>query len=199
MWLALNPRLRLPEAFLRATLVGFAILAARATSCPAQVLRFLPPAGSPQVNRFISRFGPRNFIKRGITVPQDILDSNSTDYVLRRIRELYVRDSTVTIVLIGQCTWARKFVDWELQASLRRPADGLPNGLIGILLNERIRPTLPPRFQLNRDSGYAKYHYYPPNVATLENWIEDAPKARVLRARLIRNPRERFTYNRRCP
>ncbi len=153
----------------------------------------------PQVNRFISRFGPRNFIKRGITVPQDIIDSNSTDYVLRRIRELYIRDSTVTIVLIGQCTWARKFVDWELQASLRRNADGLPNGLIGILLNEKIRPTLPPRFQLNRDSGYAKYHHYPPNVATLENWIEDAYKARVLRARLIRNPRERFTYNRRCP
>ena len=153
----------------------------------------------PQVNRFISRFGPRNFIKRGITVPQDVIGSNSTDYVLRRIRELYLRDSTVTILLIGQCTWARKFVDWELQTSLRRPADRLPNGLVGILLNERTRPRLPPRFKLNRDSGYAKYHYYPPDVATLENWIEDAYQARVVRARLIRNPVERFTYNRRCP
>jgi hypothetical protein len=153
----------------------------------------------PQVDRFINRFGPRNFIKRGITVPQDIINSNSTDYVLRRIRELYVRDSTVTIVLLGQCTWARKFVDWELQTSLRRPAQGLPNGLVGILLNEKTRPKLPPRFELNRDSGYANYHYYPPNVATLEGWIEDAYQARVLRARLIRNPVERFTYNRRCP
>ena len=87
-----------------------------------------------QVDGFMSRFGPRNFIKRGITLPQEVINSNSTDYVLRRIRELYVRDSTVTIVLIGQCTWARRFVDWEIQASLRRPANGLPNGLIGILL-----------------------------------------------------------------
>jgi hypothetical protein len=38
---------------------------------------------------------------------------------LRRIRQLYLLDSTVTIVLIGKCTWARKFVDWETQASLR--------------------------------------------------------------------------------
>lgn len=153
----------------------------------------------PQVNRFISRFGPRNFIKRGITVPQDIINSNSTAYVLRRIRELYLRDSTVTILLIGQCTWARKFVDWELQTSLRRPADRLPNGLVGILLNERTRPTLPSRFELNRKSGYAKYHRYPRDVATLEHWIEDAYQARVARARLIQNPVERFTYNRRCP
>ena len=151
------------------------------------------------VERFIGRFGPRNFIKRGITVPQEIINSASTDYVLRRIRELYLRDSTVTIVLVGQCTWARKFVDWELQASLRRPAQGLPNGLIGILLNERTRPALPPRFRINRDSGYAGYHYYPPNVSTLADWIEDAYHARVLRAQLIRNPAERFAYNRRCP
>jgi hypothetical protein len=54
-----------------------------------------------QVNRFISRFGSRNFIKRGIMVPDDVIASNRTDYVLRRIRELYLRDSTVTIVLIG--------------------------------------------------------------------------------------------------
>lgn len=152
----------------------------------------------PRVNRFISRFGPRNFIKRGITVPQDVIGSMSTDYVLRRIRELYLRDSTVTIVLIGQCTWARKFVDWEIQTSLRRPAAGLPNGLTGIL-NDKTRPHLPLRFRLNRDTGYAKYHYYPPNVATLEDWIEDAYQARALRAGLIRNPVERFTYNRRCP
>jgi MTH538 TIR-like domain (DUF1863) len=153
----------------------------------------------PQVERFISRFGPRNFIKRGITLPEEVIKSNNTEYVLRRIRELYLRDSTVTIVLIGQCTWARKYVDWELQASLRRPANGLPNGVLGILLNEKTRPSLPPRFELNRDSGYAKYHYYPPNVATLEDWIEDAYQARILRASKIKNPLARYTYNRRCP
>ncbi|MBN1655077.1 MAG: TIR domain-containing protein [Deltaproteobacteria bacterium] len=41
------------------------------------------------------------------------------DYVMRRIRDEHLRDSTVTIVMIGNCTWSRKYVDWELQASLR--------------------------------------------------------------------------------
>ena len=151
-----------------------------------------------EVNRFIRRFGARNFLKRGITLHDDVINSQNTEYVLRRIRELYIRDSTVTIVLIGQCTWARRFVDWEIQSSLR-PAGGLPNGLVGILLDKRIRPPLPPRFKLNKDSGYAKYHFYPPTVATLEDWIEDAYQARIARRRKILNPVTRYRYNRRCP
>jgi hypothetical protein len=151
------------------------------------------------VNRFIDRFGPRNFIKRGITLPADVINSSNTDYVLRRVRELYIQDSTVTIVLIGGCTWARRFVDWEIQASLRRPANGHPNGLIGILLDSRTRARLPPRFKLNRDSGYAQYHYYPRDAATLAAWIEDAYQARTARRSRINNPVERYRYNRRCP
>src|SRR4051812_6111051 len=111
------------------------------------------------VNRFIHRFGQSNFLKRGITLPDEVVNSTSTDYVMRRVRQLYLRDSTVTIVLVGPCTWARRFVDWEIQASLRRPANGLPNGLLAILLDRSIRPQLPPRFKLNRDAGYAAYHY----------------------------------------
>lgn len=151
----------------------------------------------PAVDRFIRRFGTRNFIKRGITLPDDVIESRNTAYVMRRVREIYIRDSTVTIVLIGPCTWSRRFVDWEIQASLR-PAGGLPNGLLGICLSRNQRPPLPPRFKLNRDSGYARYHYYPPNIATLREWIEDAYFARGERARLRRNPSGRFLYNRRC-
>jgi hypothetical protein len=152
-------------------------------------------ADLPAVDGFIERFGPRNFIKRGITLPDEVINSGNTDYVLARVRELYIRDSTVTIVLIGRCTWSRRFVDWEIQASLRRSS---PNGLIGVLLDSTSRPKLPPRFQLNRDSRYARYHYYPPSAATLEAWIADAYQARTTRARHIRNPRERYRYNRRC-
>lgn len=150
------------------------------------------------VDRFINRFGRRNFIKRGITLPQEVVQSSNTDYVMRRVRELYVRDSTVTIVLVGPCTWSRRFVDWELQASLRRPANGLPNGLIGIRLDPRARPKVPPRLQRNRDSGYARVHQYPSTVAALEEWVEDAYQARTSRARLIDNPRARWRHNRRC-
>jgi antiphage defense system Thoeris ThsB-like protein len=149
------------------------------------------------VNDFIERFGPRNFIKRGVILPDDVIESRNTDYVMRRVREIYIRDSTVTIVLIGPCTWSRRFVDWEIQASLR-PAGGLPNGLLGICLTPGKRPQLPPRFALNRDSRYARYHYYPPDIATLGAWVEDAYQARRQRATLRRNPKERFFRNRRC-
>jgi hypothetical protein len=120
------------------------------------------------VEQFIARFGKHNFIKRGITLPREVIASNDTEYVMRRIREIYLRDSTVSILLIGECTWARRYVDWELQASLRRPVGGHPNGLIGILLDPKTRPTSPSRFRLNRDSGYAKYHFYPRDVTSLE-------------------------------
>ena len=63
----------------------------------------------------------------------DVIESTDTDYVMRRIRELYLQDSTVTIVLIGKCTWARRFVDWEIQASLRQSESGpAHNGLVAI-------------------------------------------------------------------
>lgn len=136
-------------------------------------------ADAAQVDRFITQFGPSHFIKRGVTMPEDVIDSNNVDYVIRRIRELYVKDSTVTIVLIGQCTWARKFVDWEVQASLRRPQDGL----LAILLDRSRRPALPNRVQLNRDSGYANYHYYPLTASVLGDWIDDAYSARTTKAK----------------
>jgi hypothetical protein len=135
---------------------------------------------------------------RRITLPEEVINSTDTEYVMRRIRQLYLRDSTVTIVLIGRCAWSRRFVDWEIQASLRRPTDGHPNGLLGILLDRRVRPQLPPRLAANRDSGYARYHYYPPDVATLSEWIEDAYEARVTRRSKVVNPRDRFMYNRSC-
>lgn len=138
-----------------------------------------------------------SFIRRGLKMEDDIINSNDTDYVMRRIRQLYLQDSTVTIVLIGKCTWARKFVDWEVQASLRNPADGYPNGLVAIQLWKSYT-TLPERVQRNRDSGYAKFYEPPVSSKSLENMIDEAWDARSNKQNLIVNPRDRFTYNRQC-
>ena len=51
--------------------------------------------------------------------PGDIHDENlPLDEIRRRIRDDHIADATVTIVLIGPCTWQRKHVDWEIS----RPA-----------------------------------------------------------------------------
>ena len=66
-----------------------------------------------EVGNFIDTFDHERkvFIARrlGTGMQHDIIDSDDTDYVLRRIRELYIKDSTVTLVLIGKCTWARRY------------------------------------------------------------------------------------------
>src|SRR4051794_8917026 len=80
-------------------------------------------ADEAEVNDFIKVYDGMHdaFIARGIgeAMPGDVIDSTDTDYVMRRVRELYVGDSTVTLVMLGRCTWARRYVDWEIQASLR--------------------------------------------------------------------------------
>jgi len=162
-----------------------------------------------RVNEFIDTFDyeRRVFITRalGVGMADDIIDNTDTDYVMRRIRELYLKDSTVTIVLIGKCTWARRYVDWEIQASLRHGETVTPNGLLGIVLpSAGKKPTPPDRLYKNlksenSDEGYAQWFWYPQRKDTLTNWIEDAFQARTSRANFIVNPRDRFKYNRTCP
>ncbi len=161
-----------------------------------------------QVDNFINTFdNQRNgFIVRGVGIEMDndIINSDNTDYVMRKIRERYIKDSTVTIVLIGSETWSRRYVDWEIQASLRHGVTQskeviLPNGLMGIRLSSSYKQ--PERFALNREKGpnddyYARLYDYPTSVTDLKLWIEDAYNARWSRQNLIVNPRDRYRYNR---
>lgn len=153
-------------------------------------------ADQSAVDDFCEKF-EGTFIRRGQAMSDDVIDSDNTDYVMQRIRELYLQDSTVTIVLIGKCTWARRFVDWEVQSSLRQPSNGLPNGLAAIQLWESYK-TLPNRVNLNVESGYSKFYKYPSSSAGLSNIIEEAFKARSEKSDLIVNPRDRFKNNRTC-
>jgi hypothetical protein len=57
------------------------------------------------------------------------IDSDNTDYVRWRLAEKCITGSSCTIVLIGRETWGRKFVDWEIDATLERG-----HGLIGLML-----------------------------------------------------------------
>ena len=65
----------------------------------------------------------------------DIDDDNlSTETIRQKIRDDFIRDATVTVVLIGPCTWQRKHVDWEIGSSLRATKRNSRCGLLGILL-----------------------------------------------------------------
>ena len=126
----------------------------------------------------------------------DIPQDSSPDNTHRIIRDKYLRDSTVTVVLIGNDTWRRKHVDWEISSSLRQTQYNPRSGLIGILLPTfnakewhfgRLRNNhhqvynlpyysvdksmLPERFAMNLDNGFAKLYDWSENPYELQQWM----------------------------
>ena len=70
------------------------------------------------------------------------IDSDDFDYVMRKIREDYLSDTTVTIFLIGTKSnenlgWEeQKYIKRELQASLYNGQNNTRNGILGVVLPE---------------------------------------------------------------
>lgn len=159
-----------------------------------------------EVDQFINDFTnlARVFIPKALGTfdNDDFINSTNPEYVISRIREKYLGDSTVTIVLVGSCTHSRQYVDWELKTSLRR-GNYTPLGVMGIILPScGTSAFMPPRLQENWIEGhnncYARYWVYPDSPSLLRNWIEDAYSARTTRAHLIKNSADMMKYNAKC-
>ena len=119
----------------------------------------------------------QNVIVSRSVVVGEIEPNSNVEYVHQKIRDEYLRDSTVTVVLIGSHTWQRKFVDWEIHSSLRDTEYNPRSGLLGIILPTYPRKsldtfnpfTVPPRLYdnlANRADGKPPY-------ASVYNWTND--------------------------
>lgn len=70
------------------------------------------------------------------------IDSDDEDYIMRKIREDHLSDSTVTIFLIGtkssenESDEDKRYIKRELQASLYNGEDNTRNGILGVVLPE---------------------------------------------------------------
>lgn len=112
----------------------------------------------------------------------DINPNLKTDTVRQKIRDGYLSDSTVTVVLIGSQTWQRRHVDWEIGASIRSTQYNPRSGLIGIFLpnhpaynrDKYNRHTIPPRLFSNTERGYATLHDWNTNPVVVQSWIHNA-------------------------
>ena len=129
-----------------------------------------------------------------------------TATVRQRIRDGYIRDATVTIVLIGPRTWQRKHVDWEIGASLRNTQTNRRCGLLGVVLPEHPSfqqrhhnpRLLPPRLVDNclGEDPFALLYDWTRNAEEIRGWIHRA----FLRSRRQPDPdnsRQPFGRNRR--
>lgn len=124
------------------------------------------------------------------------IDSEDVEYVMRRIRENYITGSSCTIVLCGAGTWGRKYVDWEIKATL-----DAQHGLIGVQL-PTLQPgfnqttvTVPDRLNDNIHSGFALWVTWAAITASAQACTSLIEQANAREARLIVNNRSRRLRN----
>lgn len=85
----------------------------------------------------LSRFGEENDIFLDVSVDTgDINDDLPSQTIRELIRDDYLQDSTVTIVLVGTQTRGRKHLDWEIYSSMINGKKNKRSGIIAITLSE---------------------------------------------------------------
>lgn len=78
-----------------------------------------------------------DYVDKSLNTP---INSTDPDYILRKIREDYLRDSTVTVFLVGTCSaedlgfLEQQYIKGELQASLYDGAGNTKSGILGVVL-----------------------------------------------------------------
>jgi len=154
-------------------------------------------------DRFVRMIGS-NIVDKSVNLG-DIIDENRpTEAVLQRIREDYIAQVSVTVVLIGRCTWQRKYVDWEIGASLRDTVTNPRCGLLGILLpnhpdfgkRKSQPPLVPPRLEENcgGETPFACIYDWSGDAIEIRGWIHVAflrrrrdPAPNISRHSFVRN------------
>jgi len=116
-------------------------------------------------------------------------------YIMRRIREHHLHGSSCTVGLCGIDTERRRYVDWEIQASLDQQME-----LVGVRLPNLPRSAnngtvKPARLQDNIDSGYAVWVSWAAISANPSVLTDAIEKANNTPPRLVNNSRARLNRN----
>ena len=134
--------------------------------------------------------------------PDDIDDNLPDDSIRTKIRDEYLKDSTITILLVGTETKNRKHVDWEIYSSMY---DGTVNKKSGILViklpatgstactvahdNEKnlIYPEVKSWTTYNRQDHEKNNYYLPERI--IDNLLKPQAKVSVTYwGKVIKNP-----------
>ena len=139
-------------------------------------------------------FGEENgiFVDRSVDTG-DIDDDLTAESIRTKIRDEYLRDSTVTIVLVGTETQRRKHIDWEIHSSMY---DGAVNKRSGILVinlpsistefvstshgeeEKNLYPDITSWTSINRTEYERRYPYMPERI--IDNLVKPDVKISVV-------------------
>ena len=125
-----------------------------------------------------------------VSVDEDDIDDADlvAETVRQEIRDGYIRQASVTVVLIGPCTWQRMHVDSEIHSSIRHTDYNQRCGLLGIWLPDhpdhgsgKYNGRLIPRRLWDNcqgDDPYAQLYDWPRKRTgrrdVVRQWIDDA-------------------------
>jgi hypothetical protein len=138
----------------------------------------------------------------------DISDDLDDRAIREKIRDEYLQDSSVTIVLVGTQTKERKHVDWEIYSSIH---DGTVNKKSGILVinlptiqcpffnvshageKERIYPEINSWTYINNRAEYERrYPYMPARI--IDNLLVNDVRISVVNWNKIQNQPENLRF-----
>lgn len=92
----------------------------------------------------------------GVTGGDAIVGSRDERRIIDEIRRKYIANADLTIVLVGDRTWTRRFVDWEIAASASQGC-----GVLAVPLGDSHR-AIPARLQLLAEEGRGVIAERPP-------------------------------------
>ncbi|MCE2508868.1 MAG: TIR domain-containing protein [Nitrosopumilaceae archaeon] len=137
-------------------------------------------------DKFVNMLGDR-IVDRSVG-DGDVDKNLNTAEIRRQIRDDFIADATVAVVLVGCCTWQRKYVDWEIGASLTDTAKNHRCGLLGILLPSHpdygkknyTQRLMPPRLACNLggDQSFADLYGWTGDKVALAGWLDRAFRRR---------------------
>ncbi|MFA4995713.1 MAG: TIR domain-containing protein [Patescibacteria group bacterium] len=98
-----------------------------------------------------------------------LINSQIAENIDRAIRERFIKGSSITIVLCGEETHKRKYVDWEINSTLLHE-----HALLGIVLptatkNVQNQHIVPDRLAVNANSGYAHWELWDNCAGSADN------------------------------
>lgn len=144
-----------------------------------------------QADDFRMKFGGNGMVFSDRSLENMDLGNLSDDTIKNNYIRPKIKNSSVTIILIGEETGGRWWVDWEIYYSLLHTQGNARNGLLGIRLPYK-KHFIPKRLEQNLNMGLIID--MPTNKEILEKAIEEAYSKRYNTPNLSLPLRKRNSY-----